>query len=68
MNKPSPMQLEKYIVTDCEDILHNAPLEAIETYRESLGENVPSAFARYNNRWYVISTAGQGPMIIWEGL
>ncbi len=59
------MLLEEHSVEEREGILE-APWDCIDAYEEAKAEGIPSAFAFYKDKWYVIGTAGQGPFIIWE--
>lgn len=61
----SPFLLEKNIVP-WEWGMREAPAEHRRIAEESHAEKVPTAFARRDGKWYVICTAGQGPMILAE--
>lgn len=65
MSGINPMELEKHIHMSIN--LADAPIEAIGAYFRSAREGVPTALVKHpTGGWFVICTAGQGPVIIWK--
>jgi hypothetical protein len=63
---PHPRELELLVKRDEATDYRRVPLEALGAYYESAKDGTPSAIVKHSTGWYVICSAGQGPMIVWR--